>query len=221
MRAKMEEELDKIEEGTYGWKETLNDFYGPFKADLDKALKSKDKIRKSTEEQTDEVCEKCGKPMIIKIGKNGRFLACSGYPDCKNTKSLEADVEQIDEKCPNCGLPMQIRRGRFGRFIACSNYPECKTTKNIPTGVKCPEPDCGGDIVERTSRKGKVFFSCSNYPKCAHSSWYRPVNKACPSCGHPYMVERATKAKGEFLACPKCRTVIEPEQAEATAETRA
>jgi DNA topoisomerase I len=215
--ARMEEELDKIEEGTYGWKETLTDFYGPFKADLDKALKSKDKIRKSTEEQTEEVCEKCGKPMIIKIGKNGRFLACSGYPDCKNTKSLESDSEPIDDKCPTCGSPMQIRRGRFGRYIACSNYPECKTTKNVPTGVKCPEPECGGDIVERASRKGKVFFSCSNYPKCQHSSWYRPVNKACPSCGHPYMVERATKAKGEFLACPKCRTVIEPQAAEAAA----
>jgi DNA topoisomerase-1 len=159
--AKMEGELDKIEEGEYTWVETLNEFYGPFKTDLDKAMAKKDKIRKQTEEKTDEKCDKCGKPMVVKIGRNGKFLACSGYPDCKNTKSLENDIEEIDEKCPNCGAPMQIRRGRFGRYIACSRYPECKTTKSIPTGVKCPEPGCGGDLVEKTSRKGKVFFVVS------------------------------------------------------------
>ncbi len=210
--AKMELELDKIEEGSLTWVDTLNDFYGPFKIDLDKALASKDKIRKQTEEKTDEICDKCGKPMIIKIGRNGRFLACSGYPDCKNTKSLESEAETIDEKCPNCGSPMQIRRGRFGRYIACSNYPECKTTKSVPTGVKCPEPDCGGDLVEKSSRKGKVFFACSNYPKCEHSSWYRPVERKCDSCGFPYLVERSSKAKGEFLACPKCRAVVAIEE---------
>jgi DNA topoisomerase I len=215
--AKMEGELDKIEEGSYTWVETLNDFYGPFKADLDKAIASKDKIRKQTEEKTDEICEKCGKPMIIKLGRNGKFLACSGYPKCKNTKSLENDIEMIDEKCPNCGKPMQIRRGRFGRYIACSNYPECKTTKNISTGVKCPEPGCDGVIVEKTSRKGKVFFSCSNYPKCEHSSWYRPVNRKCDSCGFAYLVERSSKAKGDYLACPKCRAVVAIETPEPVA----
>jgi len=212
--ARMEGELDKVEDGSYTWVETLNDFYGPFKADLDKAIKHKAKIKKQTEEKTDEICDKCGSPMIIKIGRNGRFMACSAYPNCKNTKSLENDVEVIDEKCPNCGSPMQIRRGKFGRFIACSKYPECKTTKNIPTGVKCPEPGCGGDIVERTSRKGKIFFSCSNYPKCEHSSWYRPVNKKCDSCGFAYMVERTSKAKGDFLACPKCKAVVQTETPE-------
>ena len=212
--ARMEGELDRIEDGSYKWTDALNDFYGPFKADLDRALSRKDKIRKQTEEKTDEICEKCGRPMIIKIGKNGKFLACSGYPECKNTKSLENDIETIDEKCPTCGAPMQIRRGRFGRFIACSRYPECKTTKNIPTGVKCPEPGCGGDIVERTSRRGKVFFSCSNYPKCEHSSWYRPVNRKCDSCGFPYLVERYSKARGEYLACPKCRAVVAIENLE-------
>ena len=210
--AKMEEELDKIEEGSYTWVDTLNDFYGPFKADLDKAMAKKDKIRKANEEKTDEVCEKCGRPMIIKLGRNGKFLACSGYPECKNTKSLESEAETIDEKCPTCGSPMEIRRGRFGRYIACSRYPECKTTKSIPTGVKCPEPGCGGDLVEKTSRKGKVFFACSNYPKCEHSSWYRPVNRKCDSCGFPYLVERSTKAKGDFLACPKCRAVVAIEE---------
>lgn len=212
--ARMEEELDKIEEGACEWTEALSDFYTPFKADLDRAEADKENIRKSTEEQTDEVCEKCGRPMIIKIGKNGRFLACSGYPECKNTKSLESEAEPIDEKCPNCGAPMQIRRGRFGRFIACSRYPECKTTKSVSTGVKCPEPGCDGEIVERTSRKGKLFFSCSNYPKCEHSSWYRPVNRKCDSCGFAYMTQRASKAKGEYLACPKCRAVVQVESPE-------
>jgi DNA topoisomerase-1 len=217
--AQMEAELDKIEEGTYTWVNTLNDFYIPFKANLDIVEANTAKIRKSTEEKTDEICEKCGNPMIIKIGKNGRFLACSNYPECKNTRSLESETEQIDKVCPNCGSPMQIRRGRFGRYIACSRYPECKTTMSIPTGVKCPEPDCGGDIVERTSRKGKVFFSCSNYPKCEHSSWYRPVNRKCNSCGYPYMVERTSKAKGEFLACPKCKAVVEIAHPEPAATT--
>jgi DNA topoisomerase I len=212
--AKMEGELDKIEEGTFTWVDALNDFYQPFKADLDKALASKARIKKETEQKTDEICDKCGRPMIIKIGRNGKFLACSGYPECKNTKSLETEIEEISDKCPTCGAPMQIRRGRFGRFIACSRYPECKTTKNIPTGVKCPEPGCDGEIVERTSRRGKVFFSCSNYPKCEHSSWYRPVNRKCDSCGYPYLVERSSKAKGDFLACPKCRAVIEIDSAE-------
>ena len=217
--AQMEEELDKIEEGSYTWVNTLYDFYKPFKENLDKVEANTAKIRKSTEEKTDEICEKCGSPMIIKIGRNGRFLACSNYPECKNTRSLESESEPIDKLCPNCGSPMQIRRGRFGRYIACSRFPECKTTMSIPTGVKCPEPGCGGDIVERTSRKGKVFFSCSNYPKCEHSSWYRPVNKKCDSCGFPYMVERTSKAKGDFLACPKCKAVVEIVSPEAVATT--
>ncbi len=203
--AKMEGELDKIEEGSYGWVETLNDFYGPFKADLDKAEADKDKIRKRAEEKTDEICEKCGSPMIIKLSRNGKFMACSGYPDCKNTKSLESETQTIDEKCPNCGAPMQIRRGRFGRFIACSRYPECKTTQSVSTGVKCPEPGCDGKLVERSTRKGKQFYSCSNYPKCEHSNWNKPVNEKCPECGFAYMVEKYSKAKGAYLACPKCK----------------
>jgi DNA topoisomerase-1 len=213
--ARMEEELDKIEDGSYHWVEVLNDFYEPFKLDLDRAEARKDIIKKQLEEKTDEVCEKCGKPMIIKLGKNGRFLACSGYPKCRNTKSLENDVEEVDEKCPNCGAPMQLRRGRFGRFIACSNYPECKTTKNIPTGVKCPEPECPGELVERSTRRGKVFYSCSEYPACEHSTWYRPVDIKCKSCGFDYMVEKSTKAKGDHLACPNCKAIeyIEIERA--------
>ena len=205
--ARMEEELDKVEDGSYDWVKVLGDFYGPFKMDLDKAEAHKDTIKKQAQEKTDEVCEKCGKPMIIKLSRNGRFLACSGYPECKNTRSLQEELEEIDEKCPKCGSPMQIRRGRFGRFIACSNYPTCKTTKSVSTGVKCPEPGCPGEIVERSTRRGKLFYSCSEYPACEHSNWNKPVNIKCDSCGHPYMVEKSTRTKGEHLACPKCRHI--------------
>lgn len=204
--ARMEEELDKIEDGSYEWTDVLMDFYKPFKADLEKAEASKESIKKSAIEETGELCEKCGKPMIIKYGRNGKFIACSGYPKCKNTKSLKEDEKiEIDDKCPTCGGPMEIRRSRFGRFIACANYPECKTTKSFPTGVKCPEEDCTGELVERSTRRGKKFFSCSEYPACEHSTWYRPVNIKCASCGFPYMVEKSTKAKGDHLACPKCK----------------
>ena len=205
--ARMEEELDKVEEGTSHWVDVLNDFYKPFKIDLDRAEAQKDKIKKQVEEKTDENCEKCGEPMVIKLGRNGKFIACSGYPKCKNTKSLENNIQDIDEKCPACGSVMQIRHGRFGRFIACSSYPECKTTKNIPTGVKCPESGCSGDLVERSTRRGKLFFSCSEYPACEHSTWYKPVDIKCESCKFPYMVEKSTRAKGDHLACLKCKAI--------------
>ncbi len=204
--ARMEEDLDKIEDGSYDWTDVLQDFYKPFKADLDKAEASKESIKKSAIEETGEVCEKCGKSMIIKYGRNGKFIACSGYPECKNTKSLQGDEKiEIDDKCPTCGGPMEVRRSRFGRFIACANYPECKTTKNFPTGVKCPEKGCPGELVERSTRRGKIFFSCSEYPACEHSTWYKPVNTKCESCGFPYMAEKSTKARGDHLACPKCK----------------
>lgn len=203
--ARMEEELDKVEEGSYHWVDVLKDFYNPFKVDLDRAEARKDEIKKQVEKKTDENCEKCGEPMVIKIGRNGKFIACSGYPKCKNTKSLENDVQDIDEKCPACGSVMQIRHGRFGRFIACSSYPECKTTKNIPTGVKCPESGCKGELVERSTRRGKLFFSCSEYPACEHSTWYKPVDIKCESCKFPYMVEKSTRARGDHLACLKCK----------------
>jgi DNA topoisomerase-1 len=212
--ARMEEELDKVEDGSYHWVDVLNDFYVPFRIDLERAEAKKDKIKKEAEEKSDEKCSKCGKPMIIKLSKNGKFLACSGYPKCKNTKSLESEIEEIDEKCPNCGSAMQIRRGRFGRFIACSNYPDCKTTKSVSTGVKCPEEDCDGELVERTTRRGKLFFSCSEYPACDHSNWNRPVNVKCSSCGFPYMVQKSTRAKGEHLACPKCKHIQHQETEE-------
>ncbi|MCP4581560.1 MAG: type I DNA topoisomerase [candidate division Zixibacteria bacterium] len=210
--AEMENELDRIEEGSEEWVNVLNEFYSPFEEDLKRVEANTKKIKKQTMEKTDEVCDKCGSAMVIKFGRNGRFLACSAYPDCKNTKPLGDEVEKIDKKCPNCGSPMEIRQGRFGRFVACSKYPDCKTTESVSTGVKCPEDGCTGEILERTSRKGKIFFSCSRYPDCKFSLWSKPVNHPCPACGKSFMVEKSTQAKGDHLYCQSCKhRVVEAE----------
>jgi DNA topoisomerase-1 len=207
--ARMEEELDKIEEGQMRWVEAVKDFYKPFNESLEKA-QAEMKDFKSEQTSTDITCEKCGKPMVIKWGRNGQFLACSGYPDCKNTKpfvrkengEVEAAPEEItDEICPKCGSPMVIKRGRFGKFLACSRYPECNHTQGMSTGVTCPED--GGKIVERRSRFGKVFYSCSNYPACKFAIWYKPVLRPCPRCGAPFLVEKYSKKTGPYIACLK------------------
>ncbi|MDH5510770.1 MAG: type I DNA topoisomerase [Nitrospinota bacterium] len=209
--AKMEEELDRVEEGSKVWTTALEDFYTPFKADLEKAKKEMRNV-KAEAEKTDMTCEKCGKPMVIKFGRFGKFVACTGYPECKNTMKLDKDGvpeekpeappdEPTDFKCDKCGKPMVIKTGRFGRYIACVDYPECKTTRQIPLGVKCPKPDCGGDMVRKRSRAGRFFFGCDKYPDCDYTVWAEPVAEPCPECGHPILVKKALKA-GNFLACP-------------------
>ena len=144
----------------------------------------------------------------MKWGRNGRFIACTGYPDCRYTKAVDEEATQTDEVCEHCGASMVIKTGRFGRFLACSNYPDCKFTKPLSTGVICPEEACGGQIVERKSRRGKTFYGCSNYPTCHFATWYRPVSIRCPGCGHTYMEEKATKAKGNFRQCPQCKKTV-------------
>jgi DNA topoisomerase-1 len=201
--AKMEEKLDHIEEGKMKWVKVVNDFYTPFHAKLAEALAIPGKV-KPEDIPTEEVCEKCGKPMVIRWGKHGRFMACSGYPECKNARPLEGEKPaavsvETDEKCPKCGAPMVLKSGRFGKFLACSKYPECKTTKPLATGIKCPVD--GGDIVEKRSRKGNVFWSCSNYPRCKFATWYRPVPQQCPKCGAIVLGERRNKAGQLFLFC--------------------
>lgn len=175
--AKMESNLDKIEEGQRKWVKVVRDFYIPFERELSEAMKTLKKVRPE-DIPTEVLCEKCGKQMLIRWGRHGRFMACSGYPECKNTKPLESqgseiEKQQIEEKCEKCGSPMVLRSGRYGRFLACSNYPECKTTKPLITGIKCPND--GGDIIEKKTKKGKVFFSCSNYPQCKFATWNRPA----------------------------------------------
>lgn len=209
--AQMESKLDQVEEGEADWQKVLKNFYGPFEKDLKVANKKMRDLKKE-EIPTDIVCEKCSKMMIIKWGRNGHFLACSGYPECKNTKEFrktpEGKIEILpeeksDETCEKCGSPMLIKHGRYGKFLACSNYPDCKTTQSMSTGVLCPEKDCTGKLLEKRSRFGRPFYGCSRYPNCTHASWNRPTKEACPECGAPYLVEKFTKRNGFELKCPK------------------
>jgi DNA topoisomerase I len=202
--AQMEEQLDKVEEGEADWVKILKDFYTPFKAEVETAKKEMRNV-KAEEQTTDEVCEKCGKPMVIKWGRNGHFLACSGYPECRNTKEYRKNADGTltvvpttrpsDQKCPTCGSEMVIRRGRFGEFLACTRYPECKTTAPMSLGVDCPKPDCGGYLTEKRSKRGKVFFGCSNYQrtKCDFVSWDRPIPQPCPKCGAKFLLQKVSK----------------------------
>ncbi|HXG93096.1 MAG TPA: type I DNA topoisomerase [Blastocatellia bacterium] len=157
------------------------------------------------EEAAEELCENCGRPMQMKRGRFGQFLACTGYPECKTTRKIQKggriakpDVV-LEELCPQCGKRLVIKEGRFGPFTACSNYPECKYIKQETTGVACPE--CGGDIVVKKSKRGKVFYGCANYPKCTFTLWDKPVPQACPECGARFMVEKHTKAGKHYLMC--------------------
>ncbi|MBD3169103.1 MAG: type I DNA topoisomerase [candidate division Zixibacteria bacterium] len=206
--AEMENELDKVEYGDYDWRKVIDDFYNPFSENLKEVEKRKDEIKKSTIKATGIKCDKCGAEMIEKWGRHGKFLACSAYPDCKNTMPIEGDDfnQSTGEKCPECEEgDLIIKNGRFGKFIACSNYPECKFTKAISLGVKCPEEGCEGELVERRSRRGKPFYSCSKYPDCKYAIWNKPVPRECPECGFAFMVEKYTKAKGNFLQCLQCK----------------
>ena len=221
--AQMEEQLDQVEEGAVDWVKLLRDFYEPFEQDLARA-KVEMRDLKREEEPTEEVCEKCGKPMVIKWGRNGYFLACSGFPECRNTKEYTRNADGTltvlpttrpsDQTCPSCGSPMVIRRGRFGEFLACSRYPDCKTTSPISLGVACPRPGCGGYLTEKRSRRGKVFFGCSNYSKtkCDFVSWDRPLAKRCPQCDAAFVVQKVSRA-GVRLRClaDGCGWSAEPE----------
>ncbi len=204
--AEMENELDLIEDGKENWVDVIRQFYTPFSETLDGLKGKQQAIKESLTKETDEKCEKCGSPMVIKWGRNGQFMACSAYPDCKNTRPIGGPEEavQSDEKCEKCGSPMVIKSGRFGKFLACSAYPKCKTTKPLSTGVKCPKEGCKGYVVEKRSKKGKQFFGCSKYPKCDFVSWYKPVNQKCPECGSSFMYDKVSKVKGAYLACPTC-----------------
>ena len=206
--AKLEDQLDEIADGKSDWVGVLSAFYGPFNHALEAAPDVMYEARKEMEEESDEVCEKCNGKMVIKWGRYGRFLGCSNYPECRNIKRLTADdappseEEPTDEICDKCSSPMVIKTSRAGgKFLACTGYPKCKNAKPINIGVDCPEASCDGYIGERRSKRGKVFYGCSNYPKCDFVSWDRPVNKACPECQAPFLVEKTAKTKKPHLAC--------------------
>ncbi len=269
--ARMEEELDEIEDGKLDWRDALGEFYERFMKDLGTAETQMTDIKRM-EKPTDLTCDRCGKPLVIKWGKHGSFLACTGYPECSYTRELTVDLPDIDnadlaeqgdeEYCQNCGRPMVLKKGRFGTFFACSGYPECKTTKQIggaqkkadvileekcpqcgnnlvekngrfgeftacsnypackyvkhkTIGVKCP--NCTeGELSERRSKRGKVFYGCNRYPDCDFVAWAKPVAEACPDCGSPYLTEKYLKS-GAFLQCPvatcKYKREFEPVEA--------
>ena len=203
--AQMEENLDRIESGKGEWVGVLRDFYGPFQKMVKEAEGRRNQLKKGLTQETDILCERCGRKMVIKWGKNGRFLACSGYPECTNTKPLPED--ETEERCELCGAKLVVRSGRYGKFLACSNYPKCKFTKPLSIGVKCPRPGCDGYLVERRTKKGRTFYGCSRYPKCDFASWDKPVAQKCPHCGAPYLVEK--RRKGEpYLWCPTCHKEV-------------
>jgi DNA topoisomerase-1 len=218
--ARMEEELDEIEEGKLQWRDAMAEFYGRFQKDLAHAERNMTDIKRM-EKPTDLVCEKCGKPMVIKWGKHGSFIACKGYPDCTNTRELTVDLPDVDkadlteqdetEYCENCGRPMVLKKGRFGQFFACSGYPECKTTKQIggeqrkdvPLEEKCPQ--CGNHLVQKFGRYGE-FVACSNYPTCKYVK-QKTIGVPCPNCSEGEVVERRSKRGRTFYGCnryPEC-----------------
>jgi DNA topoisomerase-1 len=209
----MEDELDLIEEGREHWVAAMKRFWAPFAKDLDKAAVEMRDVKRE-ERPTDLVCERCGKPMIIKWGRRGEFLACSGYPECKNTKNFRRDedgtihpveAETTDEVCEKCGRPMQVRFGRYGKFLGCSGYPECSNIqpihKPVPTGIACLK--CGtGEMMERRSRRGTIFYGCNRYPECDFVAWDKPIQEPCPSCGAKFITEKMTKRYGLIRRCP-------------------
>lgn len=216
--AKLEEDLDKVEAAEQDYIDVLNRFYRPFSDKLDFAKEGMISV-KGVGFPTGLDCPECGKEVRVKVGKNGPFLSCDGYPDCTYSTDYTRDdkggIQPVQlsqelaegEECEKCGRPMMVKHGRYGEFLACSGYPECKNTKSVnggngkSTGVKCPESGCGGELVERKSKRGKVFYGCSNYPKCSYALWDKPVDKECPECGEDFLVEKTTKKKGTFLTC--------------------
>lgn len=197
--AEMETSLDRVAAGKEKYAHLMRDFYKVFSEELEAANIHAAEDREKNQEISDVVCEKCGARMIVKLGRYGKYLACPNYPDCKNIKSLRGDEpeEESDEPCPKCGAKMHIRTGRFGRYYAC---PECKTTKSIvvSTGIECPK--CHkGHLVQRRSKRGRVFYGCDQYPACDMALWNEPVNEFCPTCG-AMMVKKKTRA-GETVTC--------------------
>jgi DNA topoisomerase-1 len=215
--ARMEEELDEIEDGKVDWRQAMGSFYERFAVDLERAATQMTDIKRM-EKPTDFICEKCSKPMVIKWGRHGSFIACTGYPECSNTRELpSAQPEEMGEQgeveyCPNCGRPMVLKKGRFGQFYACSGYPDCKTTKQLGQAAKQadvpldePCPTCGKNLVKKFGRFGE-FIACSSYPTCKYVK-QKTVGVKCPTCSAGDIIERRSKKGKTFFGCnryPEC-----------------
>lgn len=208
--AKLENDLDDIANGEKEWVPVLEEFFTPFQHKIDDV---EENVKRSdvTQEKIDEACPKCGKQLSIRLGKRGRFIGCSGYPECDYTRNLSEDQNTEptvieDRACPDCGSQLIIRHGRYGEFIGCSNYPKCKHIEAIEKVVGDPVecPVCHkGKIVQRKSRRGKVFYSCNQYPDCTYALWNPPINEKCPNCDWPILTLKTTKTKGEEKVCPQ------------------
>ena len=208
--ALMEEELDKVEGGEDTWQKVVQDFYTPFRGALDQIDDKKERIKSELQEATDLECEKCGRKLIKKWGRNGQFLACPAYPECKFSRPLEEEAEavQLDLTCPKCGGDLVAKVGRYGRFAACKNYPECKHTEAYPIGMACPAEGCDGHVVEKVTRRGKRFYGCNRYPKCTFAAWDKPIPTPCPACQNAYVVEKTSTKRGIYLKCPECKEEV-------------
>jgi DNA topoisomerase-1 len=217
--ARMEDNLDLVESAEVESSELLDRFYHPFRKELDTASEKMLSV-KGVGIATGLKCPECGEELHIKMGKNGHFLACNGYPECTYSRDYQRDekgkiqpielsAEEItDKECQKCGKPMVVKRGRYGEFLACSGYPECQYTQSLNSngsgkqiGVACPEKNCSGEIVERQSKRGKIFYGCKRFPECNFATWDKPVDKKCPACGAAFLVAKTTKKEGAFLAC--------------------
>jgi DNA topoisomerase-1 len=210
--AGLEDTLDAISRGEQEWIPVLENFWQPFSEkvnSVDQTVNRKD----VTTEELNENCPKCDKPLAIRLGKRGRFIGCTGYPDCDFTQAManqtatqEPEVQTIDRACPTCEAPLQIKKGKYGLFVGCSKYPECNFIEPLEkpedTQVKCPICQ-SHNILKRKSRKGRIFYSCAGYPKCKYAIWNQPIDKPCPKCNWPIVTLKVTKRSGEQLVCPQ------------------
>jgi DNA topoisomerase I len=206
--ARMEDDLDAISRGEKEWRPVLKDFWTDFKTQV----KEKESVERPGVEMLEEKCPKCGKQLAKRLGRNGYFIGCTGYPDCDYTRNVDeaagaSNEPEIvpDRKCPKCGSNLVIKRGRYGKFIGCSNYPNCKhmepLEKPADTGVECPE--CKqATMLKRKSRYGKIFYSCARYPDCKYAVWNPPIKEPCPKCGWPILTIKTTKRRGTEKVCP-------------------
>ena len=210
--AKLEDKLDEIANGEREWVPVLDEFWNGFHQQVEE--KQNISRQEITQEALDEACPKCSKPLAIRLGKRGKFVGCTGYPECDYTRNLNEDQAAAEEaptivegrECPKCNSPLVIKQGPYGKFIGCSAYPKCKHIEPLEkpkdTGVTCPE--CKkGTLIERKSRYGKMFYSCNTYPDCKYATWNPPINEPCPKCGWPIMTLKTTKRRGTEKVCPQ------------------
>ena len=209
--ANLEDELDAVSRGEEEWVPLLEKFWQPFKDQIDH---TQENVKRSdvTQEPIDEKCPKCGEQLAKRLGRNGVFIGCTAYPDCDYTRNLNddgdasAEPEKVGRDCPECGSELIFKQGRYGKFIGCSGYPKCKHIEPLEkpkdTGVECPK--CHkGTLMQRKSRRGKIFFSCSTYPKCDYATWNEPIKEPCPTCGWPILTVKTTKRRGTEKVCPQ------------------